>query len=866
MKEITRRDFVKIGMAASLLTGCGDDITEVVMQDLGTSGGSLTGNLLSDNAGDYTAPAGDTRKAIPSACWQCVARDGIIGYVENGRLEHLRGNPNLLRTNGKLCARGQGGVDQLYDPDRILFPMKQTGQRGDPDGWVRVSWDDALDEIVSRIQPLRASGEPEKFMFHYGRMKASSSKMIKSFFLPAYGTKTIGNHTSICEGAKWTSQELTWGAHYDVNDVENTNFILNFGCNVLETHTNHIPLAQRVVETLNRGVEMHTFDVRLSNTAAKSTSWIPIRPGTDLAVLLAMAHVIMVEDDGPYDSEFINEWTGITVNELKNHLNQNGYTPEWAAPISGVSASTIRSLARKYAQNSYANTGTAGASVISYRGAVAHYNGVICERACMMLEAICGNIDRPGGRLRAVGAKWHNTYSVTKNPDEDKLKIIDGLDGDAAYPDHHISHRVLDAIEEGSHGRPEVYMIYCYNPVYANGDCQRNIRILKDKSLIPYYVAVDTAYSEGSALADLIIPDASYLERWDWEDMVSMKGIKEYYIRQPMVAPLGEARDFKNVCVELASRMGFQGQLGGWTSAEEFVKDACNNTDDVVSAAQAAGYPDGFSFMKAVGAWYDPSASAHYENHRDGVDTTGAILDGPTGVWWNGNQGEDYTTTSGAYKKYVGQQINGTAYKGFPPDVVNKSGLLELKSALLESKGFPGIPAWMEIPEHQNLGNNLILTTFKVSAQTHSRTQNCKRLSEIYHTNPAWIHPDTASALGISDGDTIRVTNAGVGNQATEQSSIVTKARVTPQVVQGVVAVSHHCGHWQYGRYATANQNLNPLVDEAENEGLASGDLDTDLIWWTDNGVHPNWIIPNSPEPISGQHRWMDTVVTVTKA
>jgi anaerobic selenocysteine-containing dehydrogenase len=143
--------------------------------------------------------------------------------------------------------------------------------------------------------------------------------------------------------------------------------------------------------------------------------------------------------------------------------------------------------------------------------------------------------------------------------------------------------------------------------------------------------------------------------------------------------------------------------------------------------------------------------------------------------------------------------------------------------------------------------DELILTTYKVNVQVHSRTQNCKWLSEIYHDNPAWINPETAAARDIEDGDAIIVRSA-VGK-------LETHARVTPAIAPGVVAISFHCGHWEYGRYASGKKAVN-----------GSGEVGDDGQWWTNFGAHPNWIIPNSPDPISGQQRWMDTVVQVSKA
>ena len=291
--DITRRDLIKLGAASAAVMATGK------------VGGSsaLAGTVdLAAGGKDFSPETGAERKMIPSACWSCVTRDSLIGFVENGRLVKLEGQPDSIRGKGKICSKGAAGINQLYDPDRILYPMKRAGKRGSGK-WKRISWDEALTELAARLKKLRDEGHPEKFMFHYGRMKGSSSKIVKSVFLANYGTGTVGNHTSICEGAKWTGQELTWGKHYDNWDFDNTKFVVNFGSGVLEAHTNHIPTCQRLGDAMvDRGVKMYTFDVRLSNTAAKSTEWLPIKPGTDGAVVLAMCNVIM--QAGLYDKEF----------------------------------------------------------------------------------------------------------------------------------------------------------------------------------------------------------------------------------------------------------------------------------------------------------------------------------------------------------------------------------------------------------------------------------------------------------------------------------------------------------------------------------------------------------------------------------
>lgn len=840
---VHRRDFLKLGATAATAAAA-------------LGGMSALGLAKDDRARggkDYSPKTGKAREAVPSACWQCVSRCPTIGYVENGRLMKIEGQPASIRTDGKVCAKAQAGVNQVYDPDRILYPLRRAGARGE-EKWKRITWDEALGELAGRLKKLRDEGHPEKFMFHYGRMKASSDKLVKTF-LATYGTGTTGNHTSICEGGKWTAQELTWGKHYDNWDFDHTRYVLNFGSNLLEAHTNHTAEAQRLIKALaDNKVKMVTFDVRLSNTAAKSTEWVPVKSGTDVAVILAMCNVVMGEDlykgAGEDFLTFcratpdVNASTADKVAALKAHLAP--LTPEWAEKISGVPADKIKRIAREFAT-------TRPACAVSYRGLIAHYYGTEGERALQMLAAITGNIDNPGGRCKAVGAKWKYPHGPKDKPKAKKLHVADGFKGQAALPTHHISHQILEVIKEGSQGRPDVYLWYCYQPIYSNGDCKANAAILKDEKIIPFTVCVTPFYDESAAVADMILPDATYLERWDWEDMVSPNQVPEYYIRQPFVKPLGEVRNFPDVCCELAERMGFP---LGVKNIEEFVKQSCDMTPGVKEAG-------GLDYMKKNGVWHDAKAKPKYYSYKkevkaEDLQKDGVILDEATGVYWNWKKAKlesaeeakktGYFHVKGAFKAYVGQKIGDKVYVGFPPDAVNKTGLFEFYSDVMASKKLPAMPTYKPIPEHQNMKpDQLILTTFKVNVQTHSRTQNCKWLTEIFHDNPAWINPATAGPLGIRDGDAIKVRS--------KLGEIEVAARVTPAVAPGTLALSFHCGHWEYGRYASGKRS--PFTTDT---------VDMKAKWWKRNGTHPNWIIPNDPDPISGEQRWMDTVVSVRRA
>ena len=843
------------------------------------------------------------RTCIPTSCLQCVAICGVNAYREgdqaHGRIAKLEGNPYSPNNMGMTCAKGQAGMNQTYDPDRIIYPLKRVGKRGEGK-WKRISWDEALTEVAEKMKEPLDAGHPEEIMFHYGRSRIKP--WVKNFFNAALGTKTIGNHTSICETSKWTGQELVFGKHYDVNDFPNTNMILNFGCNPLEAHTAHSYIAQRLVDAVVDGnVKLVTFDVRASNTATLSSQWHPIKPGTDAAVILAMCKVIM--DEGLYNEKFINDWTSSSVSELKAHLAP--FTPEFAETESGIDAEVVRNLAIEYAN---AKPGTC----LTYRGFVGHYNGTYAEMSAKMLDAICGYIGIKGGTNPKPSGKWEDPFKAIQKKvgtaKTAKLKIVDGEN--LVVPTHHASHRVLEMIKSGEHGRPKVYLTYTYNPAYVSGDCAENIEILKDESLIPYYVACDVAMSESAELADLILPDSTYLERWTSEAPQSYSFTKFIQVRQPVTDPLGEAKDFQQILLELAKKLGGNiAKLMPYDDVEEYYREAVAKTYDKYGGYGVDGEPisgDPWDYITKYGFIYQ-TLEPHWEAHLKEVSPSdGDVVDKDTNVLWNPKKAhvsEDdvkakgYRGSKSAYKGYKGQKVGNKFYAGFKPDKVNKSGLIEIKTPFLQpgtktgdklQKIIPvqlagilkepkysylsehlksGLPTYLPVPEHvMKTDDELIMISYKVSVQIHSRSQNCKYLSELYHDNPAWLNTATARKMNINDGDTIKVsyvdkTYPERAYNPPRQTSITIPVRVTEMIHPDVVGISMHCGHWAYGRYASGK----PVGGNYTGESVCDMSNETkDWKSWN-HGVHPNWIIPNAPDPISGQWRSNDTVVTVER-
>jgi thiosulfate reductase / polysulfide reductase chain A len=844
---VSRRDFLRLGAASATTVALGS----VALKPARAAEKWKMGGV------GYSSMSGFKHRAIPTTCAQCPSRCPTLGYVTQRRVVKIEGNPDSIRTFGRVCAKGQAGIDHINDPDRILYPLKRVGGRGEGK-WKRISWDEALGELAGRLKKLRDEGHPEKFYFQHGWISDCAEKLVKDVFLAIYGTGTIASNTCLGQGAKYTGLELTWGGAYDNWDIANTNFVLNFGSNFLEAHTNHVALASRLAYAMvDRNLEMVTFDVRLSNTAAKSRQWLTVKPGTDLAVVLAMCNVVMSKDLYVGQGEEFLKFCKVTPNPdastadkiaaLKAHLKP--YTPEWAEKVSGVSAERIVSIATEL-------TVKKPAAIISSRGSAAHHNGVDTERAIQMLAAITGNIDNPGGRCQGIAPVWTAPSGPKKKPKPKSLNILNGFEGQVALPNHGVGHQTLKMIKDGAQGRPEVYLWYNVNPVYSNGEVQENIDVLKDESLIPYSVCVSPFYDESAVLADLILPDAVYLERYDFENPISPSQVPEFALRQPLAKPVGEARDFKDVCCTLAEKMGMP---LGFKNAQAFVKATLKRTKSFKKSRLS------LKRFGRKGIWHDKDAKPTFYAYRQEIpkgalEKDGVIFDQATGVYWNwrlaGAKDEaaasaaGYAATPDAYKGYVGQKVGDAVYAGFMPHLLNKSGFFELYSDILKAKGRDALPTYEQVPEHKDMTDKqLILTTFKINVQTLSRTQNCRWLTEIVHDNPAWINTATAAALGIGDGQVIKVTSS-VG-------AMDMVAKVTEVVAPGILAVSQHCGRWAYGRYAS-NEKA-PL-------SVGFDDPSEPLKWWDKGGVHPNWIVPNAPEPVSGQQRWMDTVVTVEKA
>jgi len=687
---------------------------------------------LVEGGKEVSRTTGKFLKAIPSTCLNCYARCGNYGFTAYGELIKIGPNTDHPNSRGRMCAKGQAGLNAVYDPDRLMVPIKRDGKRGEGK-WKKITWEEAYVELAAKLNGLKERGVPEQLVFQSDR--DITTQAIGRRFCHAFGSPNALVNHPVGGWNKRVAQQLTWGADFEVPDVANTQYMLIFGSNPYEAHYLRTSFVQRIAEArglrqagdlIRPRAKMVVFDPRLTQTSGSADEWYPIIPGTDAAVALAMARIIMVED--LYDRAFVRDWCNVSAGELKKYLL--GYTPEWAEGVSGIAASDIRRIAREFAT-------TRPATTVSTGGVSKHANGVYTERAVAMLNAITGNVDVKGGYCLP------RSYTFRE---PDPVPAVPAVRSELLHPQDYplamfeVPPRVLPMVKEGK-ARMGVYMTYQYNPVYSRSEGPFLEQILKDEELIPYFVCLDSVYTETAAFADLILPMATFAERWELESPPAFEMVPFVSLRQPFIQPLGEAVSFTDFLISLAQRMG-----GDMERYFDFTtRDYLNVQISGIKGLKAAG---GLEYLKEKGFWFDPDEEV-------------------------------------GYKKYGGRGFSTPSRK------------FEIFSKRMEDAGFKGMPTYEILPITENIQQeefNLIVYQSRV--HTHDRTANAMWLSEIDHDNPAFMNAVTMQRLGLEDGQEVQVVS--------KVGSIRTTLRAIQGINPKAIAISDNVGHSEFGRIAQA--------------------------------------------------------------
>jgi len=853
--DVSRRGFLKVGIGALASLGVGEKIL------------LYPGECAQEPPRPRRRrrrPPNDYRRArqITSVCLNCSTVCGIVGHVIDGKLVKISGNPEDPNNGKMLCAKGQAGVNVNYYPERLLYPLRRVGRRGQG-MWQRITWNDAYDEMARRIRSCIDDGHPEWVGIHVGRSRLEAQI---SRFMNAVGSPVVLNHRALCSLNKRAANYATIGdVDWESVDAERTKYILNFGSNFYEAHQGAIHFLKRVVKgRYDNGAKLVTFDVRLSNTAGRSDEWHAPFPGTEGAVALAMAHAIV--ESGEYDRDFMSKWTNYTPERLREFLRE--YTPAWAARVSGMAAADISRLALEFIRC------RPRCAAFTNRGSQAHYNGFNNDRAVILLNALAGSINQPGGycfhEKPGVDARMYpepdpapprpTVRSVLTDPPDyplanfwQKMRV-----GQLAY-----------AYLKERRAQLKVYISYTLaSPTTWPEGRTLAVDVLRDEELLPFHACSDVVYSETAHYADLILPDAAYTERWCMDSRNNYELRHYVTLRQPLVPPPAECTDFGDVLIQLGKRLGpnvarffpFDGQ-------EDFIRSQCRN----IPAGDCA---NGFEYMKKHGVWYDRDQPKSYDMHKrplTAVQLRNTRVDERTGIIHQRNEQGVETP--------VGVMVDERAFRGFN----TPSRKFEIHSAIVTEQSRrvnvedDGLPRYVPIPAHENLPDDrFILTTFKWNVHTQGRTATQKYLTEIVHNNPMWINTATAERLGIRTGDMVEITTyrpRGRTYEATGRAlgTARLKVFVTEGIHPRVLAVSNSLGQLYGGRAATARQGA-----RAAGPGFDAGVLpeDSDLtqnVWWSEarggagSGFNINGILPIQPAPVTGMQAWYDTVCSIRK-
>ncbi len=546
MARITRRDFLKA-------TG-GLTVTAALATALDRPGKGLA----QIHAGVPGYDEIHDEHILPTVCLLCPSGCGMWARVVDGRLVKLEGNPVHPINLGALCPKGQAAPELLYNPDRIQGPLRRTGKRGEGK-WEPINWETALSMLTKRLRRLRDSGYPERFAFLYGETRGQMRDLITRF-THAIGSPNAISHDSLNIEAAKLAHLVTQGI-YDLMayDLENTNYLLSFGASLLEAGR---PVQRFIAgyAYMRRGRpargKVVIVDPRQGVSGAKADEWIPIRPGTDAALALGMAYVII--SSGMVDRDFVEhyafgyeDWTderGVQHQGFKNFVLEN-YDLKTAAQITGVPAGTIARLAGEFATNRPA------VALVPCKGGLLNgsANGLYTAMAIHALNALVGSIETPGGVLVQRYPACPGWPELPPDPVAEQGRMVERIDGaGTAFPlARHAYQAVADRVLEGY--PLEVLFLYEANPLYeCPGARARWVEALQSINLV---VSFSSFMDETAEFADLILPDHTFLERWQ-DDFIEGLGYPGVALRQPVVEPVYNTRNTADVLIELAHRIG----------------------------------------------------------------------------------------------------------------------------------------------------------------------------------------------------------------------------------------------------------------------------------------------------------------------
>lgn len=582
--QISRRAFLGVSAAAVAVLAA---VLALKRPKFGESEGYQT---------QTTSALAKPEEFIPTSCLNCPTRCAIrVRRVETTtgqtKVVKIAGNPNSTYSEGKCCSRSHVGLQVLYNPDRFQKPLLRTGGtkgRGVnfESDFTEVEWDEALTKVAAGL------GSLDKLLILQGLNTTSNEDLIRQFAL-ACGTPNLFNEDGLETDADREGKMLADGrdnSGYELlsEDGTSTKYIIAFSSGIVESErplARNLHLWGKLRREVPNKVRVVAFDPRYSVTASRADEWVPINPGTEGALAMAIAHVILSE--GLYDTAFINDHSD-GFNSYKTLAMTQRFSPESVSEICGVDAATIRRVAGEFARSKPA---------IAWSGeaATSWPNGTLASHAIYCLNALVGSIDVPGGvvyqQYPPYAAMPTEALTITETGISfrkmDELRRDGGINAAIGFN----SNLIMSVPESNEGGKWD--------------------ELLKSEGF--FYVHVGPAKSEMAAYADVILPACTYLEDWGYESAIPGSGYPEARIKQPVIDPRDESRATARVIFDIAGRIG---KSAAFLPPASGISDNSEAFPEQFAAYRTSSFV-AWSDFKNVGVWKGGSYS--YRNYAFGT-------------------------------------------------------------------------------------------------------------------------------------------------------------------------------------------------------------------------------------------------------
>jgi len=664
-------------------------------------------------------------RAIPTFCGMCgpSAGCGIYAYVKNGRFVRIEGMKESPLNRGKNCAKAHAAPQWVYSSERLRYPMKRKGKKGEGE-FERISWDEALDLIADKLKEQKKRFGPESLAILSPARRSYSDYLYR--FLMAHGSPNYG-HSGICAMQNAFSFAYTLGVSWPpMPDYKNADVILIWGKQPVYSGASKGG-TKSLVDAKARGARIIAIKPTMEPDVALSDTWVPVRPGTDAALSLAMLHVVINEN--LYDETFVSQHC-YGFGELKDHIQK--YTPDWAETITGLSADLIRDIARIYA--------TTKQAAIDPGNGLEHAPAASdAVRAIAILIAITGHLDRPGGNIVPVGSTMPMPKGVHLR-DRYTQEWVDKLVGpefpkpfqpfiegtSSAY------YRIFDSVLTEKPYPIRTIIAPGTQPAVSTRGPKRIVEALKK---LDFFVVIDVMRTAEMDYADIVVPVATPYET-DHPFEFTRNWIMA---RKKVIEPIGEYKSIYEFWLDLGVKMGYGKDF--WNGSME----ACMN-DQLeplgMTIDELRAHPTGIVY---------PMKPMKYEKYKTFFSTRSSRLSGAP---------------------YLPQ------------------GKVAIYNTTFEKHGFNPLPEWREPPESMTATPKLLKKYPLIFSDFHtskvynaSWLRNVPYLRQVLPFPTLQIHPDTALERGIEDGDWVIVESP--------HGSIKLKAEIIPGIRTDTVMALH---------------------------------------------------------------------------